>query len=243
MMIRRGWRTGALVLATVWLTGCAGTGAQLTQSGFLQDYARLQPRDDATVAWLNPSTRPFGERPLVVEPVVIREQQVEGEVISLADNRYSNLRVWLRDAVEARLKAAGYTVADEPAPDATRIRLAVTGLMHTPSSLRILEMLPMGALLAGAKAVTGNRNDDVVMFVELQVRDPRGEVLIEGVQRVNGVAMSPRELAGITPRQVQAQADVFALRLADSLQRFDRAHANGTLPVAGNARLATSARP
>ena len=113
MMIRRGWRTGALVLATVWLTGCAGTGAPLTQSGFLQDYARLQPRDDATVAWLNPSTRPFGERPLVVEPVVIREQQVEGEVISLADNRYSNLRVWLRDAVEARLKAAGYTVADD----------------------------------------------------------------------------------------------------------------------------------
>ena len=41
MMIRRGWRTGALVLATVWLTGCAGTGAPLTQSGFLQDYAEF----------------------------------------------------------------------------------------------------------------------------------------------------------------------------------------------------------
>mgnify|MGYP003596575747 CR=1 FL=1 len=97
MMIRRGWRTGALVLATVWLTGCAGTGAPLTQSGFLQDYARLQPRDDATVAWLNPSTRPFGERPLVVAPVVIREQQVAGAAISLADHRSSHLRPLARD--------------------------------------------------------------------------------------------------------------------------------------------------
>ena len=122
-----GVRLAVLVLA-VTAAGCAMTRQTRTvaPAGFLKDYSQLKEggQGEAQLVYLNPRAEWSKYRKIQIDPVTI--WVTDGSSLeSVPEEDRQLLADYLHEAVHTELSKE-YRIVREPAPDALRVRLAIT---------------------------------------------------------------------------------------------------------------------
>jgi len=184
----------AVVLAAILLAGCETTGGssagggdvtasdptRLTRSGFLTDYARLQPTDwgQGIECWREPNLNARQYTKVLISRIVVSIAPPEGEdVASTVDpSDLKTLTDYFHGALVKALKPQ-MQVVDTPGPGVVVLRVALTDLVPTEVSRSIAgTLIPYGFVAeAGSGVATGRPAGSTPYLgetgMEMQFRD------------------------------------------------------------------------
>ena len=87
------------------------------------------------------------------------------------------------------------------------VRAAITAVAAEDRDLEVYEMIPIGAVIAGTMAATGNRAQNTALYLEVQVIDSNtGKPVIVVVRKAYGKEISNSN-APITADEVKSTID------------------------------------
>ena len=218
-------------LALLALSGCASTPdasdkkiPEELQSGFLRDYARLEPLggDLLVWRWLNPKVdfrkydRFMIETIDSVVPPAYRESQSPNPKIVAAATAYFR---------EALIRELGkrYEIVDSPGENVGRISIALTSIQPSVRQLSSWQYLPIPLVVAGVSEMTGVRERDVVAYMEGSITDSlNGELLMEMMKGRVGPAGRIRTIEDVTMEAIKPILDFWSenyLQLLEDAKR------------------------
>jgi len=162
-------------------------GDEQAWSGFLGDDAVYEQMSEVIYKndrkgsrWLSPKLTFSTYKSLLVEPVTMfpkpePSDQVPAEVLTEIQNYLTNaLRV---RAAEVR------NLSEAPGEGVVRAELAITGVSVKTEGMKAYEVLPVAAVWGGLKAATGNRAQDVHVYVEMKLTDSQTDELLGTAMR------------------------------------------------------------
>lgn len=198
-----------LLLAVGLLAACASKVAEKHQySGFLGNYDDLQSVQTAsghqTLRWISPDYHESHYKSLSFDPVIYYPRAAPDSRVS-ADT-LEQIRLY----AEQRLKAAlgqRMTVVNQPQPGGLRVKTAITAVTASNKDVQFYEVIPVGAVIAGAMAVSGHRSQNSELFLELEAIDvTTGKPLIKVVRKGTGKQVANNS-APITAADVKSAID------------------------------------
>jgi hypothetical protein len=210
MTILKRYKIAALLVIGIFMAGCASkvtTSAQF--SGFLGDYSKLKETESASgqkvLRWISPD---FNIKeytgvyytPLIYFPGPTPSARVSQKTLDqiLA---YANKR--LKEAVSKQLPL----VHSPKRRNTLVVRAAITAVAAEDRDLEVYEMIPIGAVIAGTMAATGNRAQNTALYLEVQVIDSNtGKPVIVVVRKAYGKEISNSN-APITADEVKSTID------------------------------------
>jgi hypothetical protein len=161
----------------------------VNKSGFIGDYASLQPGGDdrAALVYFKPGVDFKLYNKLMFERIVVL-------LSDSADNRAIDPTVMkeLTDYYQNALFTAfkdGYEIVDQPGPGVLRVRVAITELMPSnPTANTLSTIVPVGMVVSGAtKAVSGENLGTGEAATEMEVLDAvTGERLAAAIDKRQG---------------------------------------------------------
>ena len=145
-----------LILACVFGSGCASTGAQ--GSGFMKDYSMLQPgeKDEAAMVYIKEGVDWNSYSAVMIDPVTVwydSDADYRGihprDLVALGD--------YFEQAMVRNLQG-GYKIVAKPGPGVLRFRTAITDVVPSnPTMDTITGIVPQArAISAIAKVTTGS---------------------------------------------------------------------------------------
>lgn len=191
----RGWLHGGAFAVAALLAGCAATSpvtgvtvsdpSQMTRSGFLSDYKRLQPAawSDGIQCWRDTAAdvRKYDKVLIARMVVTLKDDQAAG----IDPTDLKALTDYFHDALTKALKPQ-LQVVDQPGPGVIAIRIALTDLVPTGVAQSVTgTLIPYGFVAeAGAGAATGRPAGSTPYMgrtgMEMQFRDSvSGAILAE----------------------------------------------------------------
>jgi hypothetical protein len=192
------------------------------QSGFLDaaTYGKLEKieiRKGVTgYRWVGPRLNFSNYKKVLIEPVVLYPKPEPSEQVSeetlgkVAD--YVTLK--LVDKIGAVLQ-----LSFDPGPDVIRIQSAITGVQVSTEGMKAREIVPVAALFGGVQALTGTRNQDVIVFFEAKFLDSvSGDLLGAAIREVTG-------------KQLEGKRD--KLEMKDLEEALDNASSDGQAVLKG----------
>lgn len=191
-------------------------------SGYLgpEVYKKLEEVEirDGVVArrWIGPKLSFANYKKVLIEEVVLHPKpeptpQVSEETLDKVTD-YVTLK--LVDKIGAILE-----LTFDPGPDVVRVEAAITGVEITTEGFQTRELVPVAAIFGGIKAITGNRNQDVLVFLEVKITDSvSGEMIGALVRRIEG-----KQLEGVRDE----------LQLEDLEESLDHASSDGQAAIKG----------
>jgi len=219
------------VLSIAVLSACATSGVgrsasgipEELRSGFLQDYSRLEPiaGKQAVFLWVNPEVD-FGKythflvEPVdsVVPPAYRASLQPNPDVVAAVTD-------YFRGALIREL-GSQYEIVDRPGKDVARISVAITAIQPTAKQLSAWQYLPIPLLVTSVGEITGNRERDVVVYMEGEITDSvNGQLLMELMKGRVSEQGGARRIEDITAATVKPVLDFWArehLRLVQDAQ-------------------------
>lgn len=195
-------RIFALMVATVWLSGCAMTqqAKDVQPSGFLAEYRALlapgQGGREALLRYRNPKTDWAAYKKILLEPVAIwddpahtRSPEEREDLQRLVDSFYDMLYLKL---------AKDYEMVGKPGPGAMRVKAAITHGEESVTSLTFVsKAIPQARMLSklwsfgsGKPAFTGE------VTLEAVITDAQtGELLAAGAdRRIGGMNLFDKDV-------------------------------------------------
>lgn len=165
--------------ACMLFAGCATTGgdsaADRSETGFLSDYAKLQPVGDkkGLRGYVAPGMDMRAYTKVYFDPVQI--------FLSNDPQAYRGIQPdvlkRIADAFRAAFinaASAGYRVVDQPGPDVLRVRMAITGLQPVATPIAVYDLLPIKAVFNAGRAAAGASPRLAEVSTEIEVLDPQG---------------------------------------------------------------------
>lgn len=186
-MIGKSYRSILVLVSMLFLSACTSTTADKENySGFLNDYSQLQKVELAdgtpTMRWVSPELKGKNYRKIFIDPVIVypapkSSKQVHYKLIIDA-------AAYLEKAVAQQVRGAGMEVVDTPAPGTLRLRAAITTVESKAEGMKVYEVIPIAAIVAGVTAASGTRDRNVEAFLEVEVTDiSTGEVMARAVKK------------------------------------------------------------
>lgn len=179
----------AVAAAALLATGAAvaqDKAAAPQYSGFLEDYAGLQPAPDreGVLSKLNRAVdlKPYTR--VTLDPVEVwpnPSAEYKGERPDVMKRLADGMATAFRRALEPQ-----YQVVDAPGPGVLRVRLAITGVTPVKPSLTATDFLPIKALFNIARSATGNDPRVIEMSGEMEVLDAAGTRVLAAVATRKG---------------------------------------------------------
>jgi hypothetical protein len=208
-----------ILLAGFLLHGCAAAPKDV-QSGFLEDYSRLQPgpSDGIDKVYSKP-----GMDLKKYRRVMLEEAQFFLSKEAIDQGLHASELKELSDAFHrAIFEALGtaYPLVTEPGSDVLRVRLAITDIKTSnPAMSGITTVLPVGlAISVAKKAATGAHTGVGGASMEVEILDSTtNELLVAGIDTFDGSKMSGLSKLGATKEAFE----FWAQRLRVTL---DKAH-------------------
>jgi hypothetical protein len=191
-LLKKGVSLGGL-LTVLFFTSTAAVAAEDDTgkvSGYLGPdiYAMLEEVEAhegfKVKRWIGPKLSFANYKKVLVEPVILYPEPEPGPQVSqeTLDKVITYLTEKLSDKIGAVLN-----LSDEPGPDVLRIQAAITGVTVTTEGMKAYEVVPVAAVFGGLKALTGNRNREVIVFLEIKISDSEsGEMVGAAVRRIEG---------------------------------------------------------
>ena len=134
--------------------------------------------------WVGPKLSFANYKRVLIDDVVLFPEPPTSEQVSqeTIDKVVTYLTEKLIDKVGAVL-----VLSDEPGADVLRMSAAITGVDVKTEGMKAYEVVPVAAIFGGLKAVTGNRDRDVMVFLEVGLSDSvTGEMVGAAVRRIEG---------------------------------------------------------
>ena len=202
----RGFRFTPILLALLgtFLGMGAGCSSPPARTGFLSDYARLQP-DGSALRYVD-KAKLATYRTFIIEPVTVHfHDKAKGK--DADPDTIRRLADYLGDAITTSL-STGYRIVSKPGPGVARVRVAITDIRHDTPALNVLPQTRMMGLGLGGASMEG------------EILDSRsGEQLGAVIQTQTGERFS---LQGYTK---WSSAEAVMDKWADQFrQRLDEAH-------------------
>jgi hypothetical protein len=190
------------VTALVFLNGCGG-GEQV-KTGFLDDYSQLQKESDTCLRYVNDKAL-AGYSSFIVDPVVVFFHEGAKSKGKLTLQQLADLTNYLHTKIIGAVQGAGKKVADQPAKEVARIRVALTDMGKTGA----INILPAASLL-------GSGIGGASMEAEI-VDSMTGKQIAAVVESKKGSRMPFENLGDWTAAQkvMDSWADRFQERLSD----------------------------
>lgn len=167
------------IIAGSLLTGTLGAAEG---SGFLQSYEKLQPVADreGTQRYIDRNVDVRAYTKLYVEPVQI--------MVSTEGSTYKGVQPDALKRMADSFKSAfvsamspDYQVVSQPAPDALRIRLAISGIQPAPTPMSATDFIPIKAIFNVARSAAGESPRVAEITAELEVLDNKGRQVAAAV--------------------------------------------------------------
>lgn len=155
------------------LAGCSSKTAEPQQySGFMQDYSDLKPVETSTghqaLRWVAPGFEVNNYKSIYFAPVVYYPPATPNSRVSASTleqiRLYTEQR--LKGAVSSRAK-----MSNQPQPGGLTMKTAITAVSAENKDIRVYELLPVTAVIAGTMSVTGNRSQNTYLFIEAVLTD------------------------------------------------------------------------
>jgi hypothetical protein len=177
------------VAALALVLAIAPAFAQPTQpvnSGFLQDYSKLQPAADreGVRSWANRSADYRRYSKIMFHPIVVvitpgpDYKGVQPDALKrMTDNFAASFKSALSPA---------YQIVNEPGPDVLQVRLAITGVQPVAPGLNPTDLLPIKAVFNIGRAAAGKSPQVAEMSAEMEVLDDAGQPVAAAVATRKG---------------------------------------------------------
>jgi hypothetical protein len=133
--------------ALVLSTGCAGTGKEIKQSGFLGDYPDFQPGPKGGADWVYLKKGvDFSVYKRIMTDKVVFFFKEDAKYKGIYPEELQELSsAFLLEMTMALRGAGAYPSAEKPAPDVLRIRFAITDVVPSKPKLNVLTaVMPVG---------------------------------------------------------------------------------------------------
>lgn len=186
-------RLGLVVAASLVVVGCATGTKNLDpqlQSGYLDDYNRLQPIESghegvSIYRYKNPDVDFSRYNAVIIEPVVIY-QTADAAADGLSEQNLYKVRQRITDSIRADV-AKRAKVVTEPGPGVADVRIAITGAKTSGDGFRPTDLIPVKAVLNLASKATGLDSKNAMLVVEAKVNDSQsGELIGQAMYTVSG---------------------------------------------------------
>jgi hypothetical protein len=131
--------------------GCAGTGKEIKQSGFLGDYPQFQPGPKGGADWvyLKEGVDFSVYKRIMIDKVVFFFRE-DAKYKGIYPEELQELSsAFLLEMTMALRGAGAYPSAEEPAPDVLRIRFAITDVVPSKPKLNVLTAMVPGGRSVG----------------------------------------------------------------------------------------------
>jgi hypothetical protein len=186
------------LVCAIALTACSSVPAEKSAptSGYLSKdvYAKLEKLEtdnnvDA-MRWLDPRLNFTNYQKILIDNVVLYPEPVPGPQVSA--ETLEKIQAYLTQELVAKVSTV-VEVTNEPGPGVLRMDTAVTGVELKTEGMQVYEVVPVAAVFGGVKALTGTRDRDVQVFLEVKFSDSQsGEVIGAAIRKIEG-----RQLKGM----------------------------------------------
>lgn len=199
------------------LAGCSSKVAETNQySGFIKDYSNLTPVETSSgqqvLRWTSPGFRVSQYKDIYMTPVVFYPPPVPNSRVSAATLEQ------LRMLTEQRLKNAVNTVrplSSEPHPGGLIFSVAISAVSAENKDMRVYELLPVTAVIAGTMTIAGKRSQNTYFFIEGVLTDvSTNKPVLKVVRKAYGGAVS-NSTAAITSADLKSAVDNMVKDVAD----------------------------
>ena len=156
---------------------CGCESKHITQTGFLNDYSKLETVSDTSMRYLPPQIQLRQYSNFIIDPVIVHfhtgskaiAQRSKGK---LTEQDLTDLKNYMHDAIVEAISDR-YTLAYQPAPGVARVRVALTDLKKSDVLLNIypsskLLGLGLGAVSLEAELIDSRTGRQIAAFVESQ---------------------------------------------------------------------------
>ena len=196
---------GFLVLA---LAACSTSNFdELDQSsiGYIGDYSkfkRIETNDGLkSFRYVSDKLRSGIYTQMLIEPVDFYPGEVTSDQITMEflDEVKAYVDSRFRDAVESH-----FPLVSEPAANTLVLTPRITAVKTTTGDVEVMEMVPVGSLIALGKAAAGYRHQNVELFMEIKATDGADGSFVGGsVKQGKGVELpdadTPVTLENVKP--------------------------------------------
>lgn len=176
----------------VVMTGCAATQDKIEEedhSGYLPDYSMLESVDTeegSELRWLDKSITSGKYSKVMLDPVQLYPPEqldmLTEEQRTRVEGMIANIDQTMLDAIASKT-----TIVTEVGPGVLRIRPAITSMTKEKEGFKAYELLPIAAVVSGAKLAAGKRDQVVILSMETKLEDSvTGKILGASVRK--GVA-------------------------------------------------------
>jgi len=188
----------AVLLSTIMLTACAGSGSSsstssdIPRSGYLGDYSMLTkaPGDyqGEMLRWINPEMIKGKYKKIIIHPVAFYPLPKEGSQVK--QENLDKISAYLTQQLMQEVSKS-YELTNTPGTDTLDFKLAVTGVATSVEGLKAYEVVPVALVLAGASTALGYRDKVVTVSVEGILTDSvTSEVMAKGLRQGVGESLT-----------------------------------------------------
>ena len=185
-------------LLAVFCLGSVGAGAaedskdkdQEHFSGYLDKdtYAKMVPMEleSGVLAsrWLGPKLSFANYKKVIIDPVTFYPAPQASDRVS--EETLDAIVTYLTQILDDKVGSV-LNLTTEPGPQVLRLQLALTGVEIKTEGMKAYEVVPVAAIFGGLKAMTGNRAQDVTVFLEAKATDSvTGELIGAAMRRFEG---------------------------------------------------------
>ena len=165
--------------------------AELPKSGYLgsdENYEMLEQsktKNGKTVyRWKGPKFTKDNFNSVLVEDVVLYPAPEPNENVS--EDTLKRISAYTTSLLKEKIGAI-VPLAEGPGPGVLSLQPAITGVVIKTEGMRAYEVLPIAAVFGAAKAATGTRAQDVLVFAEVKFVDSAdGEVVGMAMRSIEG---------------------------------------------------------
>ena len=220
----------AAVLAALTLAACASTSDEVKKmetqnSGFLQDYSKLQWSKDAqgnpVRTWASPKLTPANYNAILLDPLIFYPEPKPSEKVSA--EALQQMVAYANEVLRSSM-AKRFVLVDKPQPGAVRIKAAISAVASEGEGLAPYQYVPIAFVATTiTRAATGTPQRAFILS-ESQVTDSvTGELLGERVKVFTGTGGKLQEVAGkeqITLETMKPVLEGAAAQAMPNLEKF-----------------------
>jgi len=202
-------------LAVLVVASCTQSKVKKEEySGFLGDYSKLQAAKstdgEPVMRWVSADLKSGHYSQIMLDPVVLYPEPKPSEHVS--EQALNTMTMKLEDNLRREL-GAELPLVSSPAPQTLRLRVALTGVDISNKGFKPYEIMPIALVVKGALLATGNRTQEVGLFMELEVTDAEsGKLLAQVVRKSFGENLSNKD-KDLTQQDVDAVLNNWAKNL------------------------------
>lgn len=198
-----------ILLSSLLLASCAGSGGKIQHSGYLNDYSKLQPFDGGS-RWISSKTDFSKYTKFILEPVTFYVgKSLDQQNVKANPENINKITAYFHEAL-TREFSKNLTIVDKAGPDVGRIRTAITSMAVGTKDLKAYQYLPVMLVATGAAEVAGLRDHVAVISMEGELLDSLTGQRLAAVVKSRSKETTIKEVGSLTEQDVKSMLDYWA---------------------------------